>query len=140
MDINDLVTEDIDYTGCNPLIAECLKQGKGVWCRTRGGDRVLVIGYNENTSIGSYFTKCYRFIRLLTPIQNKRYFKPADQIIKWCIDNGWIPSHYSEALFMSPDHNQHLPLHIIKFYSNKLYNKEVTCFVHDEWLTTKEEN
>ena len=30
---------------------------------------------------------------------------------------------------------------LIKFYSNKLYNKEeVTCFVHDEWLTTEEEN
>ena len=44
--------------------------------------------------------------------------------------------------FIKAEGDNSMDIHdLIKFYSNKLYNKEeVTCFVHDERLTTKEEN
>ncbi len=47
-DLNEYVTQDIDFTGCNPVIAEAIKQNKSILCKTNCGDEQNIIHYKDS--------------------------------------------------------------------------------------------
>ena len=50
VNLNDYETEDIDFTGCDPVIAVALKQNKSILCKTESG--VLnIVNYAPNLYI-----------------------------------------------------------------------------------------
>jgi hypothetical protein len=46
--ISDCITQDIDFTGCNPIIAEALKQNKSILCKTNCGDEQNITHYKKS--------------------------------------------------------------------------------------------
>ena len=142
-------TVDVDYTNCHPVIAEALKQGKHIWCRYTDKDiksTFKVCGYkSEHPSypyigLNSYgstvtYSKCIR------PLETKKKFKSAPEIIQWCIDNGWVPAENTSYLFretyeQAVDVPKGLKCDLIKFYVGKEYKPDEIhdMYIHPDWL------
>lgn len=143
-------TVDVDYADCHPVIAEALKQGKHIWCRYENCNPILItgfvpdcraypyIGLNRDKSPESYHKD-------MKPIETKKKFKSAPEIIQWCIDSGWVPPGNEVIVFAEPykSHTRTLnSLHInlIKFYAGKEYKPDEIheMYIHPEWLEEME--
>lgn len=86
-----------DYTGCNPVIAEALKQGKHIKCvvsdntlsnRMCTNSELVVVNYNP-TDIYVYRTigSRYRYAKPVKKVKTVTVVKPADEIVKILIKN-----------------------------------------------------
>lgn len=141
-------TVDVDYTNCHPVIAEALKQGKHIWCCNPHDERkttIVVIGYSDKShSIYPYMalqgSKLGRYSRTWIPIETKKKFKSAPEIIQWCLDNGWVPAENTSYLFrescsVSHQYNK-LKTNLIKFYAGKEYKPDEIhdMYIHPDWL------
>ena len=130
------ITEDIDYTGCDPVIAAFLKDGKKVKCLCRdftdGGvvDR-WVIGYSANEK-SCYITDCGNF-RFAEPIEQKRKAKTLVEIAQWLRDNNYVCNGKGEWVWVSNIH------HAMPVYPSYLFcycDREIPdgVFFPEEWL------
>lgn len=142
-------TVDKDYTGCDPVIAEVLKNNKMILCEVRYGDNTpickrLVIAFIPSSYLPYIATKegdrniaRYQYAK---PIPIQKRFKPAHEIVKWCIDRGWRPGYIIDSLFVDPATDQYLSVNIVRFYGGKIYKPEQlsNTFVHEEWLEDAE--
>ena len=143
-------TVDVDYTNCHPVIAEALKQGKHIWCKYSNiSEPVLITGFTTvNSKIYPYYGldkygEMQPYHKDMQPLETKKKFKSAPEIIQWCIDNGWVPAENEIVIFRR--HRQdysYLPelagLHInlIKFYAGKEYKPDEIhdMYIHPDWL------
>ncbi len=101
-------TVDVDYSNCHPVIAEALKQGKHIWCRyPKGGDPVLITGLTGIGKIYPYigidkYGNLQTYHKDMQPLETKKKFKSAPEIIQWCIDSGWVPAENEIVIFRRP--------------------------------------
>lgn len=138
-------TVDVDYTNCHPVIAEALKQGKHIWCRyPKGGDPVLITGLTGNGKIYPYcgldkFGGLQTYHKDMQPLETKKKFKSAPEIIQWCLDNGWVPDENYSYIFRTPvdwDWSGALKTNLIKLYAGKEYKPDEIhdMYIHPDWL------
>lgn len=141
-------TVDVDYTNCHPVIAEALKQGKHIWCKySNSSEPVLITGFTTvNSKIYPYYGldkygEMQPYHKDMQPLETKKKFKSAPEIIQWCIDNGWVPPGNEVIVFAEPykSHTRTLnSLHInlIKFYAGKEYKPDEIhdMYIHPDWL------
>lgn len=103
-------TKPIDYTGCDPIIAEHLKQGLAILCRDSYDYEAFVVGYCKG-NYHPYIAEDETYYETATPIKTKtkikkKFVKKFSEIVKWfeernavfyddgCIggvDPGWDP-------------------------------------------------
>lgn len=83
-------TKPIDFTGCDPVIAEHLKRGEAVLCKVGQSDtRAYVTGYDRREPFPYKVDgNAYKHAE---PIEIKLYWRKASEIVKWLEDNGWTP-------------------------------------------------
>ncbi len=140
-------TVDVDYTNCHPVIAEALKQGKHIWCYYPSDcykTEYLIVGLVDKRSDYCYLDSIgTRRKKSLVPVETKKKFKSAPEIIQWCIDNGWVPAENVSIIFRQKQQEfSYLPqfagLHInlIKFYAGKEYKPDEIhdMYIHPDWL------
>lgn len=138
-------TVDVDYSGCHPVIAEALKQGKHIWCyypSDKNRKQYCIIGYNHTKPHYTFMDKegTPRTNNLL-PVEVVCKFKSAAEIIQWCVDHGWVPAEDDRFIFRESYKDcgfvaQGLETHLIKFYAGKVYNpNEINgMYINFEWL------
>jgi len=91
--------EPIEFTGCHPVIAEALRNGKSILCNL-GDRRVLpdlVIGYKRESNY-PYVTR-FDAWESAEPVLKKRTeirVKKASEIVKWLEDNGYNIDTYGD--------------------------------------------
>ena len=81
----------IDFTGCDPVIAEHLKRGEAVLCRVWDGNIAKACDAYVNCYDGQrypYHADGFWF-KNADPIETKLYWRKASEIVKWLEDNGW---------------------------------------------------
>jgi len=122
----------IDYTGCNPFIAEFLKKGMAVKCNcshhTGGAQfKTWVLGYGEN-----YITPLGEFV-YATPIEKKRKAMSFVQIAEWLEDNNYVCNGKGEWEWISTDHRA---MPIYPMYLFCYCGREIPegVFFPEEWL------
>lgn len=90
-------TKKIDYTGCDPVIAEHLQRGEVIECYVWDGIKTVgdrIIRYVVLYSFDAWYP--YRTVdgviyQHAEPIQLKQtYVKKASDIVRWLEDNGYI--------------------------------------------------
>jgi hypothetical protein len=127
---------DINYTGCDPIIAEYLKNGKAIKCRCHEGSSFMsgerwVIGYH--TYENCYLTDCGYF-RFAVPIEKKeRKAKTFVEIAKWLDDNNYVCNGKGEWEWISNDHKK---MPIYPMYLFCYCGREIPdgVFFPEEWL------
>ena len=141
-------TVDVDYSNCHPVIAEALKQGKHIWCRySNSSEPVLITGFTTvNSKIYPYcgldkYGEMQPYHKDMQPVEVKKKFKSAPEIIQWCIDNGWVPAENYKFIFREPyeqavDTPKGLKCDLIKFYAGKEYKPDEIhdMYIHPDWL------
>lgn len=85
-------TEEIDYTGCHPVIAEALKNGKSIFCETPVGNISKIIAYDGSL----YHAVNKRVFRFCEPIKKKKTetrVKSPVEIMQSLAENGYVINH-----------------------------------------------
>lgn len=95
-------TKPIDYTGCHPEIAECLKRSEAVLCRVWGyGEKenyrhinpAYIYLYQHGEEY-PYFVSRGDSWKHAEPVKTVTKVKKASEIVKWLEDNGfYVNSH-----------------------------------------------
>lgn len=85
-------TKPIDYTGCDPVIAEHLKKGEAIYCKCwddyeQDFKYAYVIIYNIKQDL-PYKAEFYCY-KHATPVLSRTRVKKASEIVKWLEDNGY---------------------------------------------------
>lgn len=100
-------TRPIDYTGCNPVIAEHLKKSKDIECKvwdvkSENSNKGFVVGYMSSSNykyLVDFGDGDMDTMRHAEPIPTMNRFRKASWIIKWLEDNGWKYYNMSEAYY-----------------------------------------
>jgi hypothetical protein len=86
-------TKPIDYAGCHPVIAEHLKRGEAILCRTLRENEVFITAYEQGEEFpyrSSYADNSWRGIEPGPQKKTETRVKKASEIVKWLEDNGYI--------------------------------------------------
>ena len=85
--------KDVDYEGCNPIIADCLKQGKRIFCTIDKTNTkfAYVIGYSSKKDT-PYLVEngTIDFWKTAIPVMHSLKAKSTVDIIRWCESKGYI--------------------------------------------------
>lgn len=91
-------TIPIDYTDCDPVIAEHLKRGEAIYCKCWDGTH---FDDNFNMYVTSYHRGRFRPYNgvggesiYATPIPPRIRVKKASEIVRWLEDNGYECDNY----------------------------------------------
>jgi hypothetical protein len=88
-----LTTEPIDYTGCHPVIAKCLKNNLAVRCEGDENTFGLVINYCKG-AIYPYGTKTRHLLsKNAKPVYTKKtvtHYKKASELVAWMEENATL--------------------------------------------------
>jgi len=124
-------TKDIDYTGCNPIIVEHLKQNKAILCKVSDVDDWLldpemVIGYKR---AGNHYRTERSFYLYAEPIPvPEPKVKKSSEVMKVLEDEGY---EVDEDGLWKGDGPTFVPE--MWQYCGKVVNPD-TCFWKKSWL------
>jgi hypothetical protein len=96
INLDDYTTKDIDFTGCNPVVAEALKRGLSIECKAGSpyNCKCVITGYLAGNSY-PYVSKNVLYPNV-TPIKKKKSevqirVKGPVEVMQWLADNGYFP-------------------------------------------------
>jgi hypothetical protein len=98
INLDEYTIKDIDYTGCNPVIAEALKQNKSILCEVR--DEIMhtqtkqcnIVSYREGKPF-PYITTCqcvYKYAEPIKKTKTELRVKGPVSVMQYLIDNGYV--------------------------------------------------
>ena len=148
MNLSDYVTKD-KYEGCDPVIAEALKQGKHIKVQSnKTGKEYFVTDFIADVTpyvVVSVEGKHQDWLSEVTPIKQKKkvkYVKPFSEIVKWFESVGYT---YSDDRFVSELRTNELVfgLGVFNFdmipYCGKKFNSDAKWIWREEWLEERYE-
>lgn len=106
--LKDYTTKDIDFSGCDPIIADALKQNKSILCKTNGGiEKVIVLYKDSSWPYVDQFGDQYNYAEpIKKPVTEIRVKDPVS-VMQWLIDNrytigvsGLYPEHPHDQVFL----------------------------------------
>ena len=140
INLDDYETEDIDFTGCNPVIAAALKRGKNIKCigtmynnETPKEERI-VERYCVNHPY-PYGVKTGYNLKHAEPIKTKKvlYVKSVECILRSLSDNNY---KFQGRGFSSPDEDACFIIEMFKYCGQE---KPDVFGWRPEWLEEREE-
>jgi hypothetical protein len=99
INLDDYTTKDIDFTGCNPVIAEALKQNKSILCEV--GDEIMHLTQTKQCNIVSYrkdneypyvtiHHNGYKYAKPIKKTKTELRVKGPVSVMQYLIDNGYV--------------------------------------------------
>lgn len=137
---SEYTIEDIDYSGCHPVIADALKRGKKILCvysdeegifgDYKTSNKRYIVGYNNNL----YVTENLCRWKHAEPVPNKKKItriKKASDIVKWLEDNEY---NFHDDMWVGDDIGFNIDM--IQFCGQEYTGKteENHWNWHKEWL------
>lgn len=97
INLEDYITKDIDFTGCDPVIAEAIKKNKSILCKVKDEGEFLVqqhnvVSYHKGKAF-PYVTTGHNVYKYAEPIQKTKTelrVKDPVKVMQYLVDNGYV--------------------------------------------------